>query len=565
MPSRPNKRRAWTRIAMIVRPVFTSEIRFRVLIWLAFLASLIVGVIALNVRTVYVSGDFMTAIQERKTEAYVKYGILYVLMFAGSAAVAGFLKFSEERLGILWRGWLTNHLLDKYLNERGYHRLMERTDIDNPDQRISEDVKTFTTMTLSILLMLTNAVMTAFAFAAVIWKITPVLLFVSIGYAAAGSLITVFVGRKLVSLNNAQLKKEADFRHDLIHVREYADSIALFRGEAKQKARLYDRLDDVVENFRRITSVNRNLTFSTTGYNLLTQLIPVLIIAPRFIRGEVEFGVIAQSVGAFSQILGAFSLLVVQFPLISSFAVVINRLGTIWEVLDGEPERPQTSIRLVDDDNRLVYDRLTLLTPKDGSVLIRDLDFEVKPGRRLLIQGPDGIGKSALARATAGIWPTGEGTIIRPARGEIMFVPQRAYTSLGTLRDQFPDVAHGQKVTDERLVQVLTQVAFGPHLDRIGGLDVERDWANLLTVGEQQLLSIARLLVAAPRFAFLDRATNALSTSRVRHIYQVLSESKITFISIGDQPGLREFHDDILDLHPDGRWTLESARDIAAA
>ncbi|WP_435017335.1 ABC transporter ATP-binding protein/permease [Tundrisphaera sp. TA3] len=564
MPKSKNGR-ALGRILMIVRPVFVSDVRWRVFAWLGLLVSLVFGVIILNVVNSYVNRGFMTAIQERKNDVYIRMGILYLLVFAASTVVAVFQKFSEERLAILWRGWLTAHLLNMYLNERGYHRLMERGDIDNPDQRISEDVKTFTTTTLSFLLMLTNATMTAIAFASVLWMITPVLLFVSVGYAIVGSLVTILVGRKLVGLNNLQLKKEADFRHDLIHVREYADSIALFRGEAKQKARLYDRLGELVENFREITSVNRNLGFFTVGYNYMIQIIPILIVAPMFIRGQVEFGVVTQSIGAFATILGAFSLIITQFPLISSFAAVVERLGTIWEVLDGEKRPPETSITMIDDDNRLAYEHLTLVTPKDGSVLVRDLTLDVPTGRRLLIQGPDGIGKSALARATAGIWPTGTGTIIRPGRDQIMFVPQRPYTALGTLRDQFYDVYHGKSISDERLIQVLCQVSFGPHLDRLGGLDVERDWANLLTVGEQQLLSIARLLVAAPKYAFLDRATNALSMPRVRHIYQILSESKITYISVGDQPGLREFHDDVLELLPDGQWTVGPTREPAAA
>jgi vitamin B12/bleomycin/antimicrobial peptide transport system ATP-binding/permease protein len=565
MPLAPDNRRAWARIVTIVRPVFASEIRWRVLGWLGLLSGLLVGVSGLNVVNSYVNRDFMTAISERKYDLYIRMGITYLLVFAALTTVAVFQKFSEERLAVLWRGWLTRHLLDKYLNERGYHRLMERGDIDNPDQRISEDVKTFTTTTLSFLLMITNASMTAVAFSQVLWAITPTLLLVSVGYAAAGSLLTVIVGRRLVGLNNLQLKKEADFRFDLIHVREYADSIAIYRGEAQQRARLFDRLREVVENFRSIISINRNLGFSTTGYNYLTQIIPILIVAPLYIRGDVEFGVVTQSIVAFAQLQGAFSLIVSQFPLISSFAAVVNRLGAIWEVLDGEPARPGSGIVLVDDDDRVAYEGLTLTTPKDGAVLIRDLSVEVAAGHRLLIVGPDGIGKSALARATAGIWPTGSGRICRPGRDEIMFVPQRPYTALGTLRDQFFAVAHGQRIPDDRLIQALRQVSFGPLLDRFGGLDVERDWANLLTVGEQQILSIARLLVAEPRFAFLDRATNALSTPRVRQIYQVLADSKISYISVGDQPGLLEFHDTVLELLPEGRWTIGPTREPAAA
>jgi putative ATP-binding cassette transporter len=555
----------WVRIVRITKPLFLSEIRWYAIAWLSALLVLSLGVTGLNVVNNYVGGAFFSAIQERNLPRYKEMAIEYLLVFAASTAIAVFSKFCEERLGILWRGWLTSHLIDKYLRNRAYHRLMGRSDIDNPDQRMTEDVKTFTTTTLSFLLMILNATIAAIAFSRVIWLISPLLLFVAIGYSIVGSLLTILVGRKLVGLNNLQLKKEANFRYELIHVREYADSIAILRGEKKQKSRLVRRLNELVDNFRAIVSVNRNVGFFTVGYNYLIQIIPVLIIAPRFIRGEVEFGVINQSMQAFATILGAFSLIVTQFAQISSFAAVINRLGSIWEALE-EPVRPQAvKIEINYDETKIAYQGLTLRTPKGEKVLVDHLELEVPLGRRLLILGPDGIGKTSLGRATVGIWESGEGRIVRPSPENILFVPQRPYTALGTLRDQFFDADYLGRDADERLIATLTQLAFGPILDRVGGLDVERDWANLLTVGEQQLLGIARLLIAQPRFAFLDRATNALSTARARHVYELLSHTSITYISVGDQTYLRDFHDNVMELHEDGKWTVGPAREQTAA
>lgn len=564
-PPAPRPSGPWSRIVRITRPIFVSEMKWRALGWLGLLLVLLLSVTRLNVVNNYVGGDFMTAISERNPSKYREMAIKYLLVFAASTAVAVFAKFSEERLGILWRGWLTGHLLDKYLANRNYHRLMNRPEIDNPDQRITEDVKTFTTTTLSFLLMLLNATITACAFSFVTWKLSPLLLGVAVGYAIVGSLLTMLVGRRLIGLNNRQLQREANFRYELIHVREYADSIALLRGEKKQRARLGKRLGELVDNFRNIVSVNRNLGFFTVGYNYLIQIIPVLIVAPQYIRGEAEFGVISQSMQAFAQIIGAFSLIVTQFAQISSFAAVVNRMGAIWEVLDEAPEPAASKIEIVHDDARLAYERLTLRAAKDNKVLIDELSVEVPLGRRLLILGPDGIGKSALARATAGIWTHGEGRIVRPGQDTILFIPQRPYTALGTLRDQFFDADYLGPDADERLVAALCQVAFGPILDRVGGLDVERDWANLLTVGEQQLLGIARLLIARPRFAFLDRATNALSPSRVKHVYEVLSATSISYVSVGDQPILRDYHDAALELRDEGKWTTGPAREPALA
>lgn len=545
----------WVRIYRITRPLFRSEIRFRVIAWLVALLALSLGVTGLNVLNNYVNGAFFSAINERNPLLYREMAIKYLLVFAASTAVAVYARFCEERLGILWRGWLTSHLIDKYLSNRSYLRLKGHAEIDNPDQRMTEDVKTFTTITLSFLLMFLNATITAVAFSRVLWLLSPLLLIIAVVYSIGGSLLTILVGRKLVSLNNLQLKKEANFRYEMIHVREYADSIAILQGEKKQKIRLNKRLRELVENFRSIVSVNRNLGFFSISYNYLIQLIPILIVAPRFFRGEVELGEVTRSIPAFATILGAFSLIITQFTQISSFAATVNRLGGIWEVLEEVPAPLALKIEVVYDETRVAYQDLTLRSPKGDKILIDNLNLEVKLGQRLLILGPDGIGKTSLGRATVGIWDYGEGRIIRPSPENIVFVPQRPYTALGTLRDQFFDADYLGPDADERLIATLTQLAFGPILDRVGGLDVERDWANILTVGEQQLLGIARILMAQPKFAFLDRATNALSTSRARHVYELLSHTSITYISISDQIHLKDFHDNVMELAEDGKWT----------
>ncbi len=568
MASPPTKQRPWTRIIRITKPLFTSEKKWSAIAWLVTLLALMMSVTFLNVRISYVNNAFMTAITDRNPQVYRQMALLYLLVFAASTVVAVFVKFSEERLGLLWRNWLTSHLLDKYLASRAYLRLMDRPDIDNPDQRMTEDVKNFTTTTLSFMLMLLNASIAAVAFSIVLWKISPLLLGVAVGYAAFGSSLTMLVGRKLINLNNLQLKKEANFRYELIHVREYAESIALLKGERRQRGRLRRRLTELVDNFRTIVGINRNLGFFTISYNYLIQIIPFLIVAPRYIRGEIQFGDVTQSASVFATLLAAFSLIVTQFAAISTFAAVVNRLGTIWEALDEPPAPVYQSIEVVYEESKIAYEGLTLRAAKDGKVLLDNLDVQIPQGRRLLILGPDGIGKTALARATAGIWPTGEGRIIRPPQEHMLFLPQRPYTALGSLRDQFFDADYQGDDDDERMISVLCQVTFGPILERVGGLDVERDWANILTVGEQQLLGIARLLMAQPKFAFLDRATSALSLSRVKHIYTVLSATPITYLTVGDHPSLRNYHDNVLELLEDGLWTLGSAEvpvDVASA
>jgi putative ATP-binding cassette transporter len=505
-------RRAWSRWLAITTPFFTSAQRRTALAKLSLLLALLIAVSALNVVNSYVGRDFITAISDRHAARYVHYAWLYLGVFAAQTVVAVYARFAEQRLGLAWRQWLTQHLIDRYLSDTAFNRINAREDIDNPDQRITDDVKTFTTTSLSFVLILLNTVITIIAFSGVLWSITPWLFATAVGYAALGSLLTVAVGRRLVGLNMLQLKKEADLRYELIRVREHAEPVAMLRCERKEESRLLQRLQAVVDNFYAIVVVNRNLGFFTNGYNYLIQIIPVLIVAPLYVRGQVEFGVVTQSMMAFSTILGAFSIVVVQFQQITEFAAVVTRLGMLWDALHEGPAGPV--IEAPAGTDRVAYEGLTLRRPKDDRVLVEGLTLEVPHGRRLLIRGPNEAAAGALLRATAGLWRWGEGRIVRPPRDEVFFVPQHTFTALGTLRDQL--VMNDHPLGDDRTLAVLREVGLGPLVAQVGGLDVARNWSVALSERERQTLAFARLLLAAPRFAFLDHATDALDPGRRR-------------------------------------------------
>jgi putative ATP-binding cassette transporter len=266
---------------------------------------------------------------------------LHALMLAGVFALATtgevLTRFTEQRLGLVWREWLTRRLLDRYLADRTYRRIAARHDIDNPDQRVTEDVRNFTTTALSFLILLLNAALTLLAFAGILWSITPWLFLAAAVYAAFGSMGTVLLGWRLVRLDHLQLQKEADFRFALVAFRKQAEEVANFEGEREVKAHLGDRLTVLVDNLRRIIGVNRNLGFFTTGYNYLPQIIPAMVVAPLYIYGDVPFGTVTQSAMAFAQVLAAFSLLVSQFQQVSAFAAVVGRIGGIWEATEPEP------------------------------------------------------------------------------------------------------------------------------------------------------------------------------------------------------------------------------------
>jgi putative ATP-binding cassette transporter len=552
-----NVRSGTSRFRLILKLFFLPEAGWQGVGLLALLVALVLVVKGLDIRNSYVWADLITSATERKADLVCHLALLYAAVFAGSAIFATFLRYTEEFLGLRWRDWLTHHFTDRYLAGRAYQRIKESGQLDNPDQRISEDVKTFTTSTLSILLILMNATVALIGFAGVLWSITPWLLAGAVGYAAFGTLMTVLLGRRLVGLDVQQFKKEADLRYELVRLRENAGAIALLQGEERERSRLRRRLAQVLENFRIIIGVNRNLGFFTSWYGYMTQLIPVLITVPLYIRGEIEFGQVAQAQVGFNFVLDAFSLLVKEFQRLTTFAAVVERLAAFYEATEPLPPSSKAGIELIEDDSRLSYENLTLAAPDDGRLLLADLSLDVPRGKRLLILGADGGARTALMRATAGFWKVGQGRIIRPPLPSMMFLQQQPYLTLGSLRDQLlyalPVRRH---ISAGRLLSVLQDVQLETIVDRVGGLDAEqRDWTSILSLGEQQSLAFARLLLAVPEFAFLDEAVSALPAERVRSLYELLSRTGITYLSAVSEPDLLEYHDQVLHLERNGTWT----------
>lgn len=323
---------AFARLMTVGTPFFVSRMRWRAAGALGGIVALLLTLNTLNVANSYVGRNFITAITERDAGRYLEFALLYFAVFAASTVVAVVCQFVQDRLALLWRDWLTGHLIDRYLTGQMFDWINTKRAIDNPDQRIAEDVRTFTSTLLSFVVMMVNAILTTLAFAGVLWSIAPTLLLTAIVYATLGSLVTVALGYRLVGLNNLQLKKEASFRHGLIHLREHLEPLDAQGQPSGQRVR--SLLQRVIRNSRAMIGINRNLGFFTSGYNYLVPIIPVLIVAPRYLRGHIEFGMVTQSAMAFAQLLGAFSLIVAQFSSLSSFAAVVRRLGSLWEEME---------------------------------------------------------------------------------------------------------------------------------------------------------------------------------------------------------------------------------------
>ncbi|WP_395748295.1 ABC transporter ATP-binding protein/permease [Prosthecobacter sp.] len=547
----------------ITRAFFKSERRVKargMLILLLLLSVAYTGVIVL---TSYAGRDLMTAIESKNWHAYWEAMGRYALTFVVAVVINVYYRWTQETLALLWREWLTQHLIKRYFNNRAYYRLRGSESIDNPDQRISEDVRNFTSDTLTYALMLLQSVMTLIGFFGVLWSISGMLVGLAMVYAAFGTFMCIVIGRKLVSLQYEKYQKEADMRYGLVRIRDNAESIAFYRGEKREHRDLIHRLSAIVGNLRTIIFWNRNLGFFRNSYNYLALILPILIVAPMFMNGSKPFGVVTQTIESFAQVLGAVSLVANNFEDLSTYLAGVQRLGILWDDLDdfdAEEERSaRESLQQIDEaGNAVKLCKLTVLTPDKAKILAKELTFELSPNQSLMIMGPSGSGKSSVLRTIAGLWAGGVGALERPALQHLMFLPQRPYMIPGSLRDQLRYPDHDCNADDDTIRRVVEQVNLTDVLDRVeGDLDRVIDWTNILSLGEQQRVSFARLFLRKPKFAFLDEATSALDEDNQKRLYQLVLDSGIGFISVGHRETLVQFHDHILRLESVGEWELK--------
>ena len=444
--------------------------------------------------------------------------------------------------------------------------------IDNPDQRIAEDVKNFTTTNLSFLLITLNSCVTLLAFTGVLWSISKTLVVALICYAVMGTVISILIGRRLVGLHYNQYEKEGNFRYGMVRVRDNAESIAFYRGEKREHRDLIYKFVSIFENTTRLIGWNRNLSFFTTSYNYVALLVPVLVVAPLYFAGQIQIGTVLQAGGSFAAVLAATSLIITQFDRLSNFAAGVTRLDALWTGLSEDdpeasrddapfgPQLPDSScIDTIESGKRLYIENLDVQTPDGAKTLLKALDLNLKPGTSMILMGPSGTGKSSLLRTIAGLWNTGGGSITRPPLARMMFLPQRPYMVQGSLKDQLLYPGQNEDLSDGEINAVLEDVNLAEVTDRVDN-DFSRtvDWTNILSLGEQQRLSFARLLLRKPAIAFLDEATSALDEPNERHLYQLLRQSRITFVSVGHRSTLKEYHDQLLLLNKDATWLLQA-------
>ena len=543
----------------MIRPYWFSEDRWPGRGLLLVIVTLTLGMVYLNVLLNQWNNDFFSALQERDAAMFRQQLFRVGWLVAVFILLAVYQLYLNQMLEIRWRRWLTERYLRAWLADGAYYRMqLVARETDNPDQRIAEDIQLLISQTLALFIGGLRSIVTLVTFVAILWGLSGNLTFsvggvalvlpgymvwVSLLYALGGTWLTDWIGRPLVRLNFDRQRYEADFRFSLVRFRENTEGVALYRGEADEFRGFRELFEAVVRNWWGIMHRQKRLTTFTSGYSQGAWIVPSVVAAPRYFSGELTLGGFMQTVGAFNQVQDALSFFVVSYKEIAAWFAVVERLAGFDRTLERLRTESATSggVRHPDaDDTKLTVKDVDLHLP-DGQPLMANVNLSLLPGDSVLLGGASGSGKSTLFRAIAGIWPFGRGEIHQSRDARVLFLPQRPYLPIGTLRSvvSYPMPADG--VDDATLREALEAVGL-PGL--VGRLDEAGHWALQLSPGEQQRIAFARALVQKPDWLFLDEATSAVDEATEARLYRLVRDrlTGTTVFSVGHRATLRAFH-----------------------
>ncbi|NVO17365.1 MAG: ABC transporter ATP-binding protein/permease [Rhodoplanes sp.] len=554
----------------LAAPYFRSEERRA---GRALLASVIVielGIVAITVLINQWNNRFYNALQERNWDTFVSELLLFCALAAAYILLAVYQLYLNQWLQIRWRRWMTGQYLSHWLEGSNHYRMQLLGDAaDNPDQRIADDINLFIDRGLSIGLGLLNSVVTLGSFVAILWglseqaplhiggtavSIPGYLVWAALLYAVVGTAFTHLIGRPLIRLNFQQQRYEADFRFNLVRVRENGEQIALLAGETAERARLLDRFAALMGNWYAIMSRQKKLTFFTAGFNQVSTIFPFVVVSPAYFAGAVNLGGLMQTASAFGSVQQALSFFVTSYRSLAEWKAVVDRLaGFDASIAAGRAlaAGPDTiAVTVGDKAGGIAAERLDVRLPS-GTPLVAAHGLALPAGERVLVNGPSGSGKSTLFRALAGVWPFGDGSVAVPAGSRVMVLPQRPYLPVGTLAAAVCYPALPDAFSRDKIAEVLAAVGLGALTDRI---DEEAHWGRTLSLGEQQRIAVARAILQAPDYLLLDEATASLDEPSEAALYGLLRERLpgAALISIGHRSTLNALHDRNLVLERDG-------------
>lgn len=570
-------RRTLAALARVTRIYWSSPDAKRGALLLALTIALELGTVYANLGLAHAERDIMDALEQKQAGPFFAATGSFLGVMLAFVLVSTYRIFVRQALELRWRRGLTGHFLERWINGQAYcQAMLHPGEVDNPDQRIAEDVRDFVASALGLSLSLLSALATLLTFGGMLWELSRlfriplegrevfvpgVLLWVALLYAAVSTWLTHLVGRRLVPINFDRLRFEADFRYGLVHFRDNVEAVALSRGEPLERLGSMLRFRNVVRNWWQLIRAQRNLTLLTTGIGQTNGLVPLLVAAPAYIAGLLTLGGVAQVRFAYGQVSGALTWFVNAYQEIARWSASIERLASLSEVMDATAkDLERAGVRVVPADTAtLRLDDLQLEAP-DGALRLQRSNATASPGERVAITGPSGSGKTMLLRAVAGIWPFGQGRVEVPAAARMLFVPQQAYLPLGSLRAVVSYPSGEGSFTDDKVRETLRLLGLA-HLET--KLDDVEPWEQQLSGSEQQLLALVRVLLNEPDWVFLDKATSELDETTEQRVYELLAERlpRSTVISVAQRPSVLRYHARLWKLapHDHGPSSLQAA------
>jgi putative ATP-binding cassette transporter len=564
----------------IAAPYFRSEDKLAGRVLLAAVIAIELSLVGINVLLNEWNNRFYNALQEKNWEVFIRQIGIFCILATFYIALSVYQLYLNQWLQIRWRQWMTRRYLGEWLHDANHYRMQLQGDAaDNPDQRISDDVKLFVDQTLGLGVGLLSSVVTLASFVVILWGLSAespltisghafaipgYLVWGALIYAIFGTALTQWIGSPLVNLSFEQQRFEADFRFNLVRVRENSEQVALLRGESAERQRLSERFGRVVENWYAIMSRTKRLTAFTSSYSQAAVIFPYILVAPAYFGNKIQLGGMMQTASAFSSVQQALSFFVSIYRSLAEWRAVVARLsGFEMSIASAMTQATQAhSIDVVPSagSDKIDLNKLLVSLPH-GTPLVSADGFSIRANERTLVTGPSGAGKSTLFRAIAGIWPFGHGSIAIPARATLMMLPQRPYFPVGSLKAAIVYPAEPSAFSSDRVRDVLIAVGLPQLASR---LEEDAHWNRMLSLGEQQRLGIARALLHAPQYLFLDEATASLDEASEAALYHLLREKlpATTVVSIGHRSTLAALHQRNVVLSRDGdQFALQNRRE----